>query len=83
MPEHDAGGAGWRAQKAGRGEEAKSAGLQLCRAFIQPQAQISEVSIPRGAGGRKKKKKSLTKDEIALEQRREKVSGGVRGGGRK
>ena len=84
MPEHDAGGAGWRAQKAGRGEEAKSAGLQLCRAFIQTQAQISEVSIPRGLEEeKKKKKKSLTKDEIALEQRREKVSGGVRGGGRK
>ena len=82
MPEHDAGGAGWRAQKAGRGEEAKSAGLQLCRAFIQTQAQISEVSIPRGLE-EGKKKKSLTKDEIALEQRREKVSGGVRGGGRK
>ena len=81
MPEHDAGGAGWRAQEAGRGEEAKSAGLQLCRAFIQTQAQISEVSIPRGL--EEEKKKSLTKDEIALEQRRKKVSGGVRGRGRK
>ena len=84
MPEHDAGGAGWRAQEAGRGGEAKSAGLQLHRTFIQPQAQISGVSIPRGMGdGKKKKKTSLTKDEIALEQRREKVSGGVRGRRRK
>ena len=83
MPEHDAGGAGWRAQEAGRGGEAKSAGLQLHRTFIQPQAQISGVSIPRGMGEGKKKKTSLTKDEIALEQRREKVSGGVRGRRRK
>lgn len=36
-----------------------------------------------GGWRKEKKKKSLTKDEIALEQRREKVSGGVRGGGRK
>lgn len=57
MPEHDAGGAGQRAQEAGRGREAKSAGLQLHRAFIQPLAQISEVSIPRGLGEGKEKKK--------------------------
>lgn len=39
-----------------------------------------ESAFPGGWGKEKKKKKtSLTKDEIALEQRREKVSGGVRG----
>ena len=38
-----------------------------------------ESAFPGGWGKEKKKKTSLTKDEIALEQRREKVSGGVRG----
>ena len=40
-------------------------------------------AFPGGWGKGKKKKTSLTKDEIALEQRREKVSGGVRGRRRK